>query len=112
MSSAQDHFNAANELFVEEEFAAAGVEYDKAIALDASKASFFVARASNNLKLKKFIDAVADSTKAKKLDDKNSKASMKLGSASTHLLKTNKLFCFHHFAISLSHCKDCIFLFG
>ena len=77
--SAQDHFNAANELFVEEEFEAAATEYDKAINLDSSKATYFVARASNRLKLKNYLDVVADCTKAKQLDAKNSKASFKLG---------------------------------
>lgn len=82
--SAQDHFNAANELFVEEEFEAAAAKYDEAISLDSSKAAYYVARASNFLKLKKFVDVVADCTKARQLDDKNSKACMKMGYVSVH----------------------------
>jgi len=79
--TASDHFAEANEFFVDEQFDEAAVAYDKAIEMDDKKATYYLHRAANHIKMENFLDAIPDCDKALKLDPMQHKAWNRKGTA-------------------------------
>lgn len=79
--TAKDYFAEANELFVDEQFEEAGELYDKAIELAPEMARYYLHRASNNIKLENFIDAIPDCEKSLELEKEQHKAWERKGTA-------------------------------
>ncbi|XAR53605.1 hypothetical protein NMG60_11022223 [Bertholletia excelsa] len=71
----------AKEAFVDDHFELAVDLYSQAIAMDPNNAELFADRAQANIKLNKFLEAVADATRAIELNPSLSKAYLRNGSA-------------------------------
>jgi suppressor of G2 allele of SKP1 len=78
MSSA---FQAANALFVDDDFAGALQRYNEAIAAEPQNAEYLIKRSACHAKLKNWTDAVADANSAIKLAPSNATAYIRKGTA-------------------------------
>jgi len=78
---ASDYFAEANEFFVDEQFDEAAVAYDRAIEMDDQKATYYLHRAANHIKMENFLDAIPDCDKALVLDPMQHKAWNRKGTA-------------------------------
>jgi len=74
------HYQAANELFIDEEYDEALVKYNLAIEKE-EKPEFFIKRAACHIKLKNFMKALQDANKAIKLEPNNATAYLRQGIA-------------------------------
>lgn len=71
----------ANELFVEEEYEEASKFYDEAIAKAPEKPLYYLHRASNNLKLKNYLDVISDCERSLNMHPGNAKAHLQKATA-------------------------------
>jgi len=84
VETAESAFNRANALHVEEDFAEAAKHYDTALELESKNPSYFLHRATNSLKLRRYADVVKDADACLKLDQKNHTAYLRKGVALFH----------------------------
>eukprot|EP01097_Dermamoeba_algensis_P010013 TRINITY_DN721_c0_g1_i2.p1 TRINITY_DN721_c0_g1~~TRINITY_DN721_c0_g1_i2.p1 ORF type:complete len:282 (-),score=65.97 TRINITY_DN721_c0_g1_i2:273-1118(-) len=78
---AEQAYNDANRLFVDEDYNAALENYNKAISLNEKNADYFLKRSACHLKLKNFTDALSDANDATKLDPSNAQCYLRKGIA-------------------------------
>eukprot|EP01027_Heterolobosea_sp_BB2_P006394 GEZU01009674.1.p1 GENE.GEZU01009674.1~~GEZU01009674.1.p1 ORF type:complete len:382 (-),score=124.08 GEZU01009674.1:58-1182(-) len=81
LMSAAEAFQAANALFVDEDYEGALQKYTDAIELDNKVADYYVKRAATYIKLGNFTDAIEDTNAALKLEPNNATAYLRQGIA-------------------------------